>query len=42
MAAQLSNQEAVDHAHVVFSTLWEREFTQKQVIESPSSNLEEI
>ena len=31
LSAQLSNQEVIDHAHVVFSTLWEREFTQKQV-----------
>ena len=31
LSAQPSNQEVVDHAHVVFSSLWDREFTQKQV-----------
>lgn len=29
--SQLSNQERVDRANTVFSTLWDKEFTQKQV-----------
>lgn len=29
--AQLSNQQRVDRAHVVFSTLWHRDQTQKQI-----------
>ena len=31
LSAQPSNHEVVDHAHVVFSSLWDREFTQEQV-----------
>ena len=37
LSAQPSNQEVVDHAHVVFSTLWERDFTRKQVKTTPQS-----
>jgi phosphopantetheine adenylyltransferase/dephospho-CoA kinase len=29
--AQITNEERVSHAHVVLSTLWEREETQRQV-----------
>jgi phosphopantetheine adenylyltransferase/dephospho-CoA kinase len=29
--AQISNEKRVSHAHVVFSSLWEPEYTQKQV-----------
>lgn len=31
IATQMTNQERVDRSHVVFSTLWEPEFTQTQV-----------
>ena len=31
IASQMSNGEAVDHAHIVFSTMWEYEYTQQQV-----------
>lgn len=31
LAAQISNQNVVDHGNVVFSSQWEYEFTQKQV-----------
>ena len=32
--AQITNEERVSHAHVVLSTLWEREETQRQVLVS--------
>ena len=32
MEAQMTNTEYVNHANVVFSTQWEPEYTQKQVM----------
>lgn len=32
MEAQMTNTEYVSHANVVFSTQWEPEYTQKQVM----------
>ena len=31
IGSQMSNGEAVDHAHIVFCTMWEYEYTQQQV-----------
>ena len=35
MAVQLTNEEYVRHANVVFSSQWEPEYTQKQVMYMP-------
>lgn len=35
MSAQLTNEEVVSNAHVVFCTLWEKEYTQSQVTVYP-------
>ena len=32
MKAQMTNTEYINHANVVFSTQWEPEYTQKQVV----------
>ena len=34
IASQMSNGEVIDHAHVVFCTLWEYEYTHEQVREN--------
>ena len=31
IGSQMSNGEAIDHAHIVFCTMWEYEYTQQQV-----------
>ena len=33
IASQMSNGEVIDHAHVVFCTLWEYKYTHEQVRE---------
>lgn len=32
--SQLSNKERIRNAHVVFSSIWEREYTIKQVVKA--------
>ena len=41
IASQMSNGEAIDHAHIVFCTMWEYEYTQQQVRREGAMRLRE-
>ena len=41
IGSQMSNGEAIDHAHIVFCTMWEYEYTQQQVRREGAMRLRE-
>ena len=41
IGSQMSNGEAIDHAHIVFCTMWEYEYTQQQVRREGAMKLRE-